>query len=106
MPGWQIALIAVGSALAAATVAVAADRARGAHRKLAGVACLAWRSGPPYGGRRTGPPVEPAQGGERPDPVEAGGEDLRAGQVLSPGWPRQGVTGPLRGMGAAGHDRS
>jgi hypothetical protein len=31
MPGWQIALIAVGAAIAAATVAVIADRARHAH---------------------------------------------------------------------------
>jgi hypothetical protein len=28
MPGWQIALIAVGAALAAAALAIAADRAR------------------------------------------------------------------------------
>jgi hypothetical protein len=33
MPGWQIAVIAVGAALLAATVAVLADRARAAHRK-------------------------------------------------------------------------
>ena len=33
MPGWQIALIAVGAALLAATVAVLLDRARAAHRK-------------------------------------------------------------------------
>jgi hypothetical protein len=33
MPGWQIALIAVGSALAAATVAVLIDRAQAARRK-------------------------------------------------------------------------
>jgi hypothetical protein len=33
MPGWQIALIAIGAALLAATVAVLADRARAAHRK-------------------------------------------------------------------------
>jgi hypothetical protein len=32
MPGWQIALIAVGAALLAATVAVLADRARAARR--------------------------------------------------------------------------
>ena len=32
MPGWQIALIALGAALAAATIAVLADRARTAHR--------------------------------------------------------------------------
>ena len=32
MPGWQIILIAVGSALVAATVAVLADRARAARR--------------------------------------------------------------------------
>jgi hypothetical protein len=31
MPGWQIALIAVCAAIAAATVAVIADRARHAH---------------------------------------------------------------------------
>ena len=35
MPGWQIALIAVGAALIAATVAVLADRARTARRKSA-----------------------------------------------------------------------
>jgi hypothetical protein len=33
MPGWQIALIAVGAALLAATVAVLLDRARAAHQK-------------------------------------------------------------------------
>jgi hypothetical protein len=33
MPGWQIALIAVGAALVAATVAVLVDRAWTAHRK-------------------------------------------------------------------------
>ena len=33
MPGWQIALIAVGAALLAGTVAVLLDRARAAHRK-------------------------------------------------------------------------
>ena len=32
MPGWQIALIAVGAALLAATVAVLLDRARGSRR--------------------------------------------------------------------------
>ena len=32
MPGWQIALIAVGAALLAAAVAVLADRARAARR--------------------------------------------------------------------------
>lgn len=33
MPGWQIALIAVGAALLAATVALVVDRARAARRK-------------------------------------------------------------------------
>jgi hypothetical protein len=33
MPGWQIALIAIGAALLAATVAVLVDRAWTAHRK-------------------------------------------------------------------------
>jgi hypothetical protein len=33
MPGWQIALIAVGAALLAATLAVLTDRAWTAHRK-------------------------------------------------------------------------
>jgi len=33
MPGWQIALIAVGAALLAATLAVLADRARAARRQ-------------------------------------------------------------------------
>ena len=33
MPGWQIALIAIGAALAAAAVAVLVDRAWAAHRK-------------------------------------------------------------------------
>jgi hypothetical protein len=33
MPGWQIALIAVGTALLAAAVAVLADRARAARRQ-------------------------------------------------------------------------
>jgi hypothetical protein len=32
MPGWQIALIAVGTALLGATLAVLADRARTARR--------------------------------------------------------------------------
>jgi hypothetical protein len=32
MPGWQIALIAIGAAVAAAAVAVLADRARAARR--------------------------------------------------------------------------
>jgi hypothetical protein len=32
MPGWQIALIAIGAALFAATVAVLLDRARGTRR--------------------------------------------------------------------------
>jgi hypothetical protein len=35
MPGWQIALIAVGAALIAAALAVLADRGRTAHRKTA-----------------------------------------------------------------------
>ena len=35
MPGWQIALIAAGAALLAATVAVLADRVRAAHRQTA-----------------------------------------------------------------------
>jgi hypothetical protein len=35
MPGWQIALIAVGAALLAAVLAVLADRTRAAHRKTA-----------------------------------------------------------------------
>jgi hypothetical protein len=38
MPGWQIALIAVGTALLAATVAVLADRARAARRPAVRVA--------------------------------------------------------------------
>jgi hypothetical protein len=33
MPGWQIALIAAGTALVAAALAVLADRARAAHRR-------------------------------------------------------------------------
>ena len=35
MPGWQIALIAIGAALVAAVAAVLADRARSARRRLA-----------------------------------------------------------------------
>jgi hypothetical protein len=35
MPGWQIALIAAGAALLAAAVAVLADRARAARRRIA-----------------------------------------------------------------------
>ena len=35
MPGWQIMLIAAGAALAAAVLAVLADRARAARRHLA-----------------------------------------------------------------------
>ncbi|HEV2240642.1 MAG TPA: hypothetical protein VGR98_06315 [Streptosporangiaceae bacterium] len=34
MPGWQIALIAVGAALAAAVIAVMLDRSRAARRHL------------------------------------------------------------------------
>ena len=34
MPGWQIALIAIGAALFAAALAVTLDRARTAHRQL------------------------------------------------------------------------
>ena len=34
MPGWQIALIVVGAALLAAAVAVLADRARAARRRV------------------------------------------------------------------------
>jgi hypothetical protein len=33
MLGWQIALIAIGAALLAATIAVLVDRRRAAHRK-------------------------------------------------------------------------
>ena len=33
MTGWQIALIAIGAALLAATIAVRVDRGRAAHRK-------------------------------------------------------------------------
>ena len=33
MPGWQIALVAAGTALIAAALAVLADRARTAHRR-------------------------------------------------------------------------
>ena len=35
MPGWQITLIAAGAALAAAVLAVLADRARAARRHMA-----------------------------------------------------------------------
>ena len=38
MPGWQIALIAVGAALLAAAVAVFADRALAAHRRAVATA--------------------------------------------------------------------
>jgi hypothetical protein len=38
MPGWQITLIAVGAALAAATVAVLLDRARAARKAHAATA--------------------------------------------------------------------
>jgi hypothetical protein len=34
MPGWQIALIAIGAALFAAALAVTLDRVRSAHRQL------------------------------------------------------------------------
>jgi hypothetical protein len=34
MPGWQIALIAIGAALVAAALAVTLDRVRTAHRQL------------------------------------------------------------------------
>jgi hypothetical protein len=34
MPGWQIALIAIGAALVAAALAVILDRVRTAHRQL------------------------------------------------------------------------
>jgi hypothetical protein len=36
MPGWQITLIAVGSALAAAALALILDRAGGSRRRTAG----------------------------------------------------------------------
>ncbi len=35
MPGWQIALIAVGAAIVAAALTVLADRARAARRSIA-----------------------------------------------------------------------
>jgi len=38
MPGWQITLIALGAALAAAVVAVLLDRARAARRHRAATA--------------------------------------------------------------------
>ena len=38
MPGWQIALIAIGAALFAALAAVLADRARAARRRPAALA--------------------------------------------------------------------
>ena len=38
MPGWQIALIAVGAALAAAVIAVLVDRARQGRLRVAGEA--------------------------------------------------------------------
>jgi hypothetical protein len=38
MPGWQIALIAAGAALAAAAIAVMLDRARTARRRVTRVA--------------------------------------------------------------------
>jgi len=38
MPGWQIALIAAGTALLAAALAVLANRTRAAHRKTAAAA--------------------------------------------------------------------
>ena len=38
MPGWQIALIAVGAALAAAVIAVLVDRARQSRLRLTGEA--------------------------------------------------------------------
>jgi hypothetical protein len=41
MPGWQIALIAVGAALVAAVLAVLADRAWSARRRLGGGATRA-----------------------------------------------------------------
>jgi hypothetical protein len=34
MPGWQIALIAIGAAIVAAALAVSLDRARTAHQQL------------------------------------------------------------------------
>ena len=37
-PGWQIALIAIGAALVAATAAVLMDRARSARRQAAAAA--------------------------------------------------------------------
>jgi hypothetical protein len=43
MPGWQIALIAIGAALLAATAAVLLDRARNARSKP--VAAAAWVDG-------------------------------------------------------------
>jgi hypothetical protein len=45
MPGWQIALLAIGAALLAATVAVVADRARAARRETITVAASAMMPG-------------------------------------------------------------
>ena len=66
MPGWQIALIAVGAALLAATVAVLADRTRAARKSAIPMAALAvfedqavpsaggsGRAAPPRGWART-----------------------------------------------------
>lgn len=44
MPGWEIALIAVGAALVAAVLAVLADRAWSARGRLASRAAQAWEA--------------------------------------------------------------
>jgi hypothetical protein len=76
MPGWQIALIAAGAALLAATLAVLADRARAAHgRVLTLQRCDDDRRVPPGGAPELG---ETPEDGVARDLLEQTGKRLRA----------------------------
>ena len=68
MPGWQITLIALGAALAAAAVAVLADRARAARLQANAAATGARRStssGPARSGSATNTVVTPRSASSR-----------------------------------------
>ena len=76
MPGWQIALIAAGAALLAATLAVLADRARAAHGRVLTIQrCDDGRRVPPGGAPELGGTPE---GGLARDLLEQTGKRPRA----------------------------
>jgi hypothetical protein len=76
MPGWQIALIAAGAALLAATLAVLADRARAAHGRMLTIQrCDAVRRLPPGDVPELG---ETTEDGAARDLLEQAGIRLRA----------------------------